>query len=350
MPPTVSVNKDGRLELFARGMDDNAWHIWQTSPGGAWSSWTNLGGIGAGDPLALANADGRLELFAINAAGNCWHTWQTTPGGGWSPLANLGGVPGAGLDTPLSGALDAAGCIRLFALDKTGLCQTTKQTAPGSTWTGWSDLLQPTAGNAISAPPAAILRSGINHPGLTALAMAPGLPVSINEADGVWDGHWTPVGAAGVGKPSLSEDPHYKGAALLQYFTTTYAYVVDDNGSLWQAELNVDGQWDAWRFITGMPTMAGPPVANGRTVAVRGADQQAYCGVSSGPPGVPGFGAIGGIGSGNPALARNHDGRLELFAVNASGNCWHAWEQTPGGTWAAFANLGNPGPTKLVSD
>lgn len=34
----TATNADGRLELFARGADNTLRHIWQTSPGGAWSS------------------------------------------------------------------------------------------------------------------------------------------------------------------------------------------------------------------------------------------------------------------------------------------------------------------------
>lgn len=39
--PSVAVNSDGRLEIFARGSDGACWHNWQTSPGGAWSGWAS---------------------------------------------------------------------------------------------------------------------------------------------------------------------------------------------------------------------------------------------------------------------------------------------------------------------
>jgi hypothetical protein len=40
----VGQNADGRLEVFACGGNGGLWHIWQTTPGGGWSSWASLGG------------------------------------------------------------------------------------------------------------------------------------------------------------------------------------------------------------------------------------------------------------------------------------------------------------------
>jgi hypothetical protein len=43
------------------------------------------------------------------------------------------------------------------------------------------------------------------------------------------------------------------------------------------------------------------------------------------------------------ALARNKDGRLELFTVGGDGMVWHRWQRAPGGSWAAWSSLGTPG-------
>lgn len=95
--PSVESNQDGRLELFAKGTDDNAWHIWQTAPNGGWSGWALLTGVGGGAPSTARNSNGCLELFAINNSGNCWHIWQTTAGGGWSAMTDLGQPSSTGL-------------------------------------------------------------------------------------------------------------------------------------------------------------------------------------------------------------------------------------------------------------
>ena len=65
-------------------------HIWQTSPGGAWSSWVWLG-VGVTKVATAVNADGKIEVFAIGIGRALNHIWQTSPGGGWSNWAGLGG-------------------------------------------------------------------------------------------------------------------------------------------------------------------------------------------------------------------------------------------------------------------
>jgi hypothetical protein len=44
-----------------------------------------------------------------------------------------------------------------------------------------------------------------------------------------------------------------------------------------------------------------------------------------------------------PALARNQDGRLELFALGTDGSVWHLWQREPGGgPWKPWHSLGKP--------
>jgi hypothetical protein len=41
----LAVNSDGRLEVFALGLDGALWHIWQDAAhAGPWSGWASLGG------------------------------------------------------------------------------------------------------------------------------------------------------------------------------------------------------------------------------------------------------------------------------------------------------------------
>ncbi len=43
---------------------------------------------------------------------------------------------------------------------------------------------------------------------------------------------------------------------------------------------------------------------------------------------------------GPPAVARNADGRLELFA--GGGMLYHIWQTSPGGSWSNWDSLGHP--------
>lgn len=94
--PRVGRNADGRLAVFAVG-SNAIWHIDQSSAGGAWGSWASLGNPSGATFLGAAavghNADGRLELFVPDFNGDAWHIWQTSPGGSWSGWDTLGGEP-----------------------------------------------------------------------------------------------------------------------------------------------------------------------------------------------------------------------------------------------------------------
>ena len=47
---------------------------------------------------------------------------------------------------------------------------------------------------------------------------------------------------------------------------------------------------------------------------------------------------------GRPALARNKNGRLELFVLDRDGKIWHRWQKQAGGdAWEGWRTLGSPG-------
>ena len=86
--PVIGSSADGRLELFMTGSDGNIWHMWQTVASNGWSAWATLGSAGGGfgdaAPGLGRSGDGRLELFAAGVDGNLWHKWQTVASNGWS--------------------------------------------------------------------------------------------------------------------------------------------------------------------------------------------------------------------------------------------------------------------------
>jgi hypothetical protein len=81
---TVGQNRDGRLEVFALGMDGTVRHIWQSAPNNGWSSWASLGEASwtsPTTPVVGQNQDGHLELFVLDSGGMAlWHIWQESPG------------------------------------------------------------------------------------------------------------------------------------------------------------------------------------------------------------------------------------------------------------------------------
>jgi hypothetical protein len=89
---TVGQNSDGDLEVFAVTNHGTPLHAWQTSPGGAWSGWNDLGGgnFTATELVVAQNLNGSLEVFN-KTGGVVSHIWQepSGPNGGWSNWTTL---------------------------------------------------------------------------------------------------------------------------------------------------------------------------------------------------------------------------------------------------------------------
>ena len=52
------------------------------------------------------------------------------------------------------------------------------------------------------------------------------------------------------------------------------------------------------------------------------------------------YGDLGCCLGGDPVVAQNADGRLEVFAVDPNQGLWHNWQTTPGGAWYGWNPLG----------
>jgi hypothetical protein len=57
-----------------------------------------------------------------------------------------------------------------------------------------------------------------------------------------------------------------------------------------------------------------------------------------------GVSSLGGLSTGQIAVGRNADGRLELFVVGTDGQLWHMWQTIANGGWANWAPLGGSFP------
>src|SRR5437764_14713936 len=65
-----------------------------------------------------------------------------------------------------------------------------------------------------------------------------------------------------------------------------------------------------------------------------------------------GWASLGGqLSGGTPSVARNADGRLEVFADGqgtAGLEVHHIWQTAPGGGWSAWGSLGAPPPGDVL--
>ena len=106
---------DGRLRVFARGVDRAIYYTSQTSASAdaAWSGWTCFGGQFAAGPTAVVNAQGFAELYAVGRDGAMYSMAHRLHGEAlkWSEWEGLSG----NFTGPPSALLDAAGMVHVFA-------------------------------------------------------------------------------------------------------------------------------------------------------------------------------------------------------------------------------------------
>jgi hypothetical protein len=194
---TIAVGHefDGRLDIFAVGMNHALYQARQTSPGGSWLLWNNLGnyniqsiklgneadgridvfalqtnhtvefldqiGFGgvrygswgswqvaepSGNIIAIDVAtgrDGRVDLFVLDSYGNLYGHQEPTPSGynfsynytNWFSLPWLGG---AGFGSFVAGNA-ASGAVQVAAIDTTGRMWSSHELSPSYPTSGFSN-------------------------------------------------------------------------------------------------------------------------------------------------------------------------------------------------------------------
>ena len=297
--PTIAVNDDGRLEIFATGLDNALWHIWQVAPNGPWDNWASLGGppnVDIGHSIGVhVNDDGRLEIFATGSDSALWHIWQVTPNGPWGAWASLGKPPGpVFITTPLVSANDD-GRLEAFVIGSDRALWHIWQTAPGAPWGGWASLGGPPTGNMVLYP---FLRK--NDDGRLEVFVTAESHSAVGVTGTLWHvwqvapngpwGAWASLGkpTANISAPTVRKNDDGR----LEIF------VNGSDGAIWHMwQLTAGGGWGSWSSL-GSPSSLE-------------------------------------IGSFTPFVAENDDGRLEAFAVGSDGALWHTWQISPGGHWGS---------------
>jgi Phage tail lysozyme len=242
------------------------------------SGIVSLGGDVAADPAVGVNADGRIEIFAVGPKGNLETTFQTAPNGGWSGWFSLGG----NLEGIPATGVNADGRIEIFARSAGGTLEHAWQDAPNGKMGNMATL----GGTWTSDP--AVAR---NHDGRLEV-FAIGSDGALHHvwqtaANGGWSG-WASLGSAGGG---LSEP-----RAILAHDNTLRIFAIGKDGAVHTIAQD-SGGFGAWT-------------------------------------------SLGGKATGNPTVAKNADGRLEIFVRAADGSLQHRWENTVNGAWSGWASLG----------
>ena len=276
--PVFGHNKDGRLEVFARGTDNALWHIWQTAPNNGWSGWASLGGGMVSDPCVVSNADGRMEVFVRGTDGALWHRWQTAPNNGWSGWASLSGV----ITSNPTASINADGRLEVFARGADGSLWHIWQNGPQQGWSGWV--------------PLGVYFSG--HP-VAARNADKRIEVFMRAANGALLHIW-----------QTAPNNGWSGWASL--------------GGVLTSELAVTNNKDGRLEVFG-----------------RGTDSALWHIWQTAPNnGWSGWASLGGVITSDPAVCANKDGRLEAFARGTDGACWHLYQVQANGAWSGWSSLG----------
>jgi len=74
---SVTAEQDGRLELFARGMDNSIWHTRETALNGSFAAWSPLPtSVANSPPASVIRSDGLIDVYAVGFDGTVWHSVQ----------------------------------------------------------------------------------------------------------------------------------------------------------------------------------------------------------------------------------------------------------------------------------
>jgi hypothetical protein len=236
----ATINHDGRIEVFGRGAGNSIWHTWQRTAGGTWVPWTSLGGTLAGDPVAMVDYRAALAVYVRGTDGALQHIWQVTPGGGWSAWTTLdGGVLGD--PAPVR---NYDGRAEAFVRGTDNALHHRYQTAPGNGWAAWGRL----AGSpALGGSPTSALDAS-RRLQVFALATDGSLRQVYQDPPGSGWGAWRSFGGRFARDLSVTAGP----AGLL------LVGALDFNSRLWVMRQRSAAPAD-WGALTSLGTATPPP-------------------------------------------------------------------------------------------
>jgi hypothetical protein len=250
-------------------------------------------------PAVYCDSAGTLHFFCIDDKGLLWTVRQLTPGGAWGRWSSFNAPPSNGQLTALSVSENQNGTLQLFAIDSTGSLNSLYQTAINGSWSGWVPLSSDN--KPLSEVVAKLGSDGLLH--VFAIGTDNNLwHIDQTAPNNGWSS-WSSLGSpqAGASLSNLSFEVNQDGR--LEVFLLP--------GELYPHHIyqtTPGGSWSDWEGFPLIP-LQSPAVVSDLTIA------------------------------------RNSDGRLELFALAASDGSQyvvHIWQQSPNGAWVSgWANLQN---------
>jgi hypothetical protein len=155
------------------------------------------------------------------------------------------------------------------------------------------------------------------------------------------DGRFTFGGMASVPTVGRNRDGRLEAFAV----GTKDAFTAD-LVHIWQPAAN-SGPWSGWASLGGDLKAVAPAVgrnADGRLEVFACSRDHALWHIWQTAPnnGWSQWQKLGGVVLGAPAVVENADGRLEVFVRSSDSNLWHIWQIAPNSVWSGWASLGGP--------
>jgi hypothetical protein len=331
------------------------YHKWQASPSSSnsWSVWKDIGGGGRGDPVVAQNKDGRLEVFAVDLVDNyLWHQWQKKAGDSqsWSGWTRLGSTITIKGDPIIAKNTD--GRLEIFAVNAANNQLYHKwQTIAGNSnsWSIWHNI-----GSAITIRGEPVIAS--NSDGRLEVFV---VNAANNQVYHKWQtsagssnswSWWKNLGSAITirGEPVIASNSDGRLEVFALNAANNQVY------HKWQTSAG-SNSWSWWKNLGSAITTRGNPIVaknpDGRleVFAVNAANNQLYHKWQTSAGSSSSWSLWYNTGSaitirGDPVIGKNSDGRLEVFAINAANNqLYHKWQTSAGSSnsWSAWENIGS---------
>lgn len=258
----VAINLSGDvIGLYEVRPDKTVWGNNQTTSGGTFSGWVQIGGgnpQASGRPTVVQTPSGLIAVYVRSDDGQIYGTSQSEVGqefGDWAPM----GLDGNGLASDPRAVVATDGRIALFASTIDGRVAMTQQVEVGGAFPTWSQVGPPSTIGELSGRPAVVKRSD----GSLALFVrtADGhMANSVQSTDSTGFGAWSITGEMGGG---ISGEP----AALVLPDDSMAVYAVTAEGNVSGANQSAkDGEFGTWATVSdsrgdiqGVPSVALAP-------------------------------------------------------------------------------------------
>jgi len=339
---TAIVNDATELELYALGEDRSLLHKRQLCTGG-WTKWTSMGGVFASGPKLVLNWNHEVELFILGADKTVWHKKATNRNSTqFTAFSSLGGRFSSGP----TAVTDSEGLIHIFARgvdralwhkmqDKTGVFQ------------DWVSL----GGTLTSSPEALLDSEGLIH--VFGRGMNRALLHKHTVVNETYHITWSPWESLGG---NLASAPRAVALDNSVNFLEIFARAADKG--LWRKQQTLDTdnleepvKWSVWEQLGGV--FASGPAATvnsygnvdlfGRATDKAIWHKQQVNTKDEGGEQWTAWESLGGIVSTSPAVAREEEGLVHVFARGVDRAIWAKYQVRGANntvSWTPWYSLG----------